>query len=141
MQQVHHLQLKHWTMMVLILVATSGISQGRLDSLNVSITQEQSLLDVLNSIEQQKTLQFFYIEKWLTPIRVPIEFHGQPLSSVLKKSFEGTPISFVLINKTQVIFLKDETFERARQQTIQDARQRQKTVKKIVVGNPQRPAP
>jgi hypothetical protein len=141
MQQVHHLRLKHWAMLVLLLIADSGFSQGKLDSIKVNVTQEQPLLDVLKAIEQQKALQFFYIEKWLAPIRVPIEFHGQSLSSVFKKSFEGTPISFVLINETQVIFLKDETFERARQQAINDARQRQKTVKKIVIGNPQRPAP
>jgi hypothetical protein len=126
---------------LLLLQVLTVQSQGKLDSLAIAITQEQPLLSLLNSVEQEKEFKFFYIDKWLTPFRVPQELSGQSLGNILKQTFEGTPISFVLINNNQVIFLKEEEFERARQQTLSDARHRQKIIRKLTIGNPKQPAP
>lgn len=114
-------------------------AQTRLDSIWISVTETKPLLQFIEEVEQRERLRFFYIDKWLTPFRVQQENKEQTLADVLKKTLDGTPLSFACINRNQIIFIRNQALEQYRQQALNKAKQSQKQVKKILIGDPVHP--
>lgn len=116
-------------------------AQSSLDSIIVQSSGDQSLADVLVTIEARAPVRFFFKQEWLEPISVGSDLSGKPLNYVLDFLLNHTDLTWSFHYGYAVIFTKDPTAAKGRAETIRDAVLRNKEVTTVTLGERRKGAP
>jgi hypothetical protein len=128
--------LRKTILIVALTILTCTVSaQKTFDAQAVVVNEDQSLLQFMNSIEQQSDFRFFYLDNWLDPFQVSKELNGHPLSEILQRVVQGTEIDVIFLYDYAIIFFKDPQRELERDAIIESAMANKIKIDKIIVGS------
>ena len=105
--------------LVLILILFSlanAFSQGISDIVISGDFQNKPLKEILNKIEKEHHIVFFYQEEWISDINVTKSFQDKPLIEVLEEMLNENGLSFIAFNPYTVFLINEapeviESFE------------------------------
>ncbi len=90
---------------------------------------------VLNSLEEEYQIKFYYNEEWLTNQYISIDFDSIRLESALDKIFESTPCDFEIVRGKYIVLLPKEHVAAVRGY-MTDHRDDEVVSDLIILGNP-----
>jgi outer membrane cobalamin receptor len=128
--------LRQYLLLAFIFISSSLAGQNALDHKLTGTEQGKKLLEVINELEKNYPVQFFFLPEWIASITVEPNYEGQTLRDALTDIFLGTDLNFVTFNDYSIIFVKDPTQAIQRNTLITSARQERKKVAKVSLGNP-----
>ena len=81
----------------------------------ISVEYDQkSLIEIINNLEEQHDLRFFYKEEWLFEKTVSASFKDETLHEVINSIFKENGITFYTRNPNHIILLPDEGLSSSR---------------------------
>ena len=96
--------------------------------------QGKSLPSFLGDIEKKTRARFYFLSEWLEPISFTGSYHGKTLADALDELLQGTGISFISLYPDAVVFIKDPTGARLRQQYLEAAVREEKKIERYQFG-------
>lgn len=124
------------TILLILLAETSVSAQSLLEIKLDGSEQDKKLIQFLQEFERKHTVQFFFLDEWLSPYTIEGSYQGQTLGDMLADLLRESDLSVVPIHDRALAFVKDPTVEINRRQAIQVATRRDQAVEKATVGNP-----
>lgn len=98
--------------------------------------QDKKLIQFLEEVERQHSVQFYFLEDWLSPYTIEGSYQDQTLGDMLSDLLGGSHVTFVMIHDHALVFVKDPVYEMSRREALEVASRRQKIVEQRMVGNP-----
>lgn len=97
---------KYITLLVFFAFQCIIIAQtsGKRVTLNV---QEVSLIQVLEEIEKQTELKFFYVEEWVSGETVTANYQDSSLEEVLEELFDETLVNYFIFDENRVVLTQN----------------------------------
>ncbi|MBE9512034.1 MAG: carboxypeptidase-like regulatory domain-containing protein, partial [Bacteroidetes bacterium] len=99
---------KIYTVSILVLILlgiSNGFSQGISDIYISGDFQNKPFIEVLNEIEKEHHIVFFYQEEWLSGIKVTKSFQDTLLLKVLEDILNENELSFIAFNPYSVFLI------------------------------------
>ncbi|MBI1768546.1 MAG: TonB-dependent receptor [Bacteroidetes bacterium] len=119
-----------------VTIASIGArSQSILDSKLRDPIEGRSLVSVLEEIEKQKSVKFYFLPQWIEGISLQSFHSGQTLRYVLDEVFLGTSIKYLEINSGTIVFLNDPEDAIRRDKLISEAIHENKDLEEVKLGN------
>ncbi len=103
-----------------------------------STEEGKQLTSVLKAIEQAGNARFFFLDDWLDDLVLDERHSGRTLEEVLDQFFEGTQMSFILMDTRTLVVVKDPTQALRRKKILQSAIDDEKKVEQYIFGEPGR---
>lgn len=127
-----------------VIVLFSCLSSFSQDILNLKLSTSSlnvPTANVLDEIEKNTGVHFFYLESWFQNSRIEINFNGMTLQEALQEITRGTDLSFTVLDNYAIIFSKDPTQALQRREILTDAIRGRKKVETTAIGDPENPKP
>lgn len=118
-------------------ICLTAFSQSVLDLKLDGTEQDKKLIQFLEEIERKHSVQFYFIDDWLTPYTIDGNYQGQTLADMLSDLLRDSNITFAIIHDRALTFIKDPSYEMDRREALSIASRRQKNVEERTVGNPE----
>ncbi len=109
--------------------------QSLLDETVSSEYSDKPLSYALNELSKKRSVKVYFIEDWISNIKVSQEFVGLPVRDVLNELFLGTELSYIELNPNTIVLVLDPRQDLARKTIITNASREKKKIDKIVMGN------
>ena len=94
--------------LVLILVFVSNWAIAQNDTIRVSLDYtEAKISDVLQSIEEQSSYQFYYVDAWLGDQLVSGTYQNSAVQQVLGDLFESTILNFYILDNEKIVLTQN----------------------------------
>lgn len=116
-------------------IVTPGMSQTATD-FQLHDVQSQSLRTFLVGLEEQKPIRFFFQEEWLEGYTIDPSYNGMTLKQALAEIL-GDDLQFTEVSGDAIIFVKDPSIARLRDEIIRTAVEAKKEIEEKVIGNPE----
>lgn len=123
--------------LLVFLFLLSGFSALPQSVLDITVTPDQegkSLLSLIEVVEKNHDVRFYFLNEWLDGIFIDKDNIGQPLGSVLSNKFLGTDLNYIQMNAHSIVLVKDPTLAIQRINSINSALQERKKISKIEIG-------
>ncbi len=95
-----------------------------------------SLVKLLEKIEQDTTVNFFYRPSWIEYIHVADPYDRVPLRTLLDDALHGSDVSVSAINSHSVVFVMNPKHVISRTELLDKAVAEKKSISRMVIGNP-----
>ncbi len=122
------MKMKNSLLPVLTLLCCSLLfAQNVTEKVSLSYA-DAKIEDVLKSIEQQTSYQFYYVDSWLADETVTLDYQDAALPEVLDQIFQGTLLNYYILNNEKIILTQNNIiydelpngfFEKSGQETTQ----------------------
>ncbi len=119
---------------VLVFFVHLSYGQDKLDSLTVTIQDEQTLLQVCLDIEKNTPIRFYFVPDWIDKIHVDKSFSGLSIRSVLSKAVAEAEVDFFVFDQYTIVFFKDPTGGKMRDSFVENAERNKIKVDQIDIG-------
>lgn len=136
---------KIYLIIIVMLICLSNCFTQNISDIYVSGDyQDRFLIDILNEIEKEHQIVFFYKEEWLSDIYVTKSFQDAPLLKVLEEILIENKLSFITFNPYSVFLINkaseqlETTEEPHKISTITETPEESK-IEKIIIGNAEKP--
>ncbi len=121
---------------LLIFIATGVQGQSLLEYKLDGSELDKKLIQFLQEVERSQSVQFFFIDDWLTPYTIGSSFKDQTLGDMLEELLKESGVTFVLVHDRALVFLKDPTVEMDRREAMNLAARKEQAIERLSVGNP-----
>ncbi|WP_419211244.1 carboxypeptidase-like regulatory domain-containing protein [Maribacter sp. X9] len=98
--------MKKYIQIVFLFLVIQAFGQAVDEKLNLEFV-DTDITDVLDSIEAETDIIFFYDKKWLSEIQYSGKFTNESLSTILETIFKETTINFFRLNDRQIILTQN----------------------------------
>ena len=99
---------KTYTILIVLLIGISNAFPQNISDIHISGDFQNKLLkDLLNEIEEEHHILFFYKAEWLSGIEVTKSFQDTPLIKVLEGILSENRLSFIVFNPYSVFLLNE----------------------------------
>lgn len=99
--------------------------------------QGKSLTSILEEIEQNQPVRFYFLPTWFKGIVFDQDYKGQSLRIALDNLFLGSDLNYLEMDTHAIVFVKDPTMAIQRISSINTAVRERKKIEKITLGNPE----
>jgi len=97
-----------YTIFIIILIGLSNAFPQNIPEIHISGDFQNKLLkDLLNEIEEEHHILFFYKAEWLSDIKVTKSFQDTPLIRVLEDILNENELSFIVFNPYSVFLINE----------------------------------
>ncbi len=134
-----HLKRLFPTIIIILIVLNNGHAQD-ISSIHFSGDfQNTNLKDVLNEIEKEHQIVFFYKKEWLADIKVTKSFQNTPLDKVLEDVLFENKLSYITFNPHSIFLINEapEKIEITREPINTTPVAETPATQKIIIGNAQ----
>lgn len=99
--------LRYLTLFIFLLASAALHAQQEPRVLSVDI-RDATIKELVNDIESKSNFHFFYDARQLDSVRITVKIISEPLSFILKKAFENTPVKFTIDADRNVFLTRDK---------------------------------
>jgi hypothetical protein len=94
------------------------------------------IIEILNKVEQQRSLKIFYVKEWFEGVEASKELNGVLLQDFLSQALKGRDISFAVMHGYALYFFKDPSRSIQINTLLNSARQTDKPITEVAFGSP-----
>lgn len=119
-----------------VVISLPAASQSLMDLRLTGSEQDKKLTQFLQEVEREHSVQFFYLDEWLSPYTIDGSYKDQTLADMLTDLLKESDLSVVLVHDRALAFVKDPTIEMNRREALVVATRKDQAIEKAIIGNP-----
>lgn len=127
--------MKKFFFLFVLGAVTNSYSQSVLDIKLADRLEGKSLIGVLEEIESQNPVRFYFLTPWLEGITLDDSYNQRSLRSILDDIFSGTSITYIEVNSNMVVFVKDPELSIKHSALVSEAVQSRKDIEELKWGD------
>jgi len=110
-------------------------AQSVLDAKLKGGEQGKPLTTILEEIEKNQPVRFYFLPSWLDGVVFDQDYKGEPLRLALDNLFLGNDLNYLEMNAHAIVFVKDPTMAIQRINSINTAVKERKKVEQVALGS------
>lgn len=112
------------------------VGQQSVLDLKFPAAQGQSLESLLEKIEKETSVKFYFLSDWFSQTNLEKDYNGLPLRVILNDLFFNSDFTFIEFNSKNIVFVKDPKKSIERSTLLAEAVSERKKIEMLTFGTP-----